>query len=235
MPLCAWWCCTRWMANSLCQHTWQSSGSTDKATPAWRKENWICENGSSSHLWQCERTTTFESVEWASVAAEPLMRWVKPLDGLMPMCKAQSHEHKWFALMAHHKHWSWLWSDVTIHEAWVQMSGRACKPPTWNDSGCQQWTTGGVTKGHVMVQKEAQHDQVTNFCFANLTAEMGKWSVTDSFSEQNKTNQSRKMDCLEGSVEFHTEKAQMTVKMVWNYSATKSAMRKLVHLFSAID
>ena len=43
------------------------------------------------------------SVEQASVAAEPLMRWVKPLDGLMPMHKAQSHEHRQFVLMAHHK------------------------------------------------------------------------------------------------------------------------------------
>ena len=57
------------------------------------------------------------------------------------------------------------------------------------------------------VHNEAQHDQVTSFCFADLTAEMGKWSVTDSFSEQNKTNQSRKMDCLEGSVKFHKEKS----------------------------
>ena len=43
------------------------------------------------------------SVEWASVAAEPLMRWVKPLDRLMPMDKAQSHEHTQFVPMAHHK------------------------------------------------------------------------------------------------------------------------------------
>ena len=78
------------------------------------------------------------------------------------------------------------------------MSGRAGKPPTWNDSGCQQWTTSGGTKGHVTVHIEVQHGQVTNFCFADLTAGMGKWSVTNSFSEQNKTNQSRKMDCLEG-------------------------------------
>ena len=92
------------------------------------------------------------------------------------------------------------------------MSGRACKPPTWNDGGCQWWTTSGRTKGHVTVHNEAQHDQVTDFCFADLTAGMGEWSVTDSFSEQNKTNQSRKMDCLEGSIEFRTEKAQMTVK-----------------------